>query len=155
MIQLGDQRGYGVYYAVLTGKRKRGGGLKDKQKKMLQQLWQDPKKMAIGFVPFGGLAYGAYQNLRKDEESPVRAAAAAALTKDPDAKTGTALVAAISDKNWTVRMAALASLARRDDPNVIPNIVTKLDDKKDPVRYTAAGAVIRLAKLKDAHVASE
>jgi len=42
LIAMGDPLGYAVYYAVLTGQKKSGGGLLDDQKKMLN----DPKKMA-------------------------------------------------------------------------------------------------------------
>jgi HEAT repeat protein len=42
LIELGDNTGYNVYYAVLTGERKTGQSLTDQQKKMLK----DPKKMA-------------------------------------------------------------------------------------------------------------
>ena len=71
----------------MIGEKKSGAGLLDEQKKMLN----DPKKMAqfgfeqgIGFVPFAGLGYGALKALRKDDESPVQAAAAKMLLKDPD-----------------------------------------------------------------------
>jgi hypothetical protein len=151
MITLGDTRGFGVYYAILTGEKKSGGSLLDDQKKMLS----DPKKMAqfgfeqgIGFIPFGGIGYAGFKMLTKDDESPVRAAAARILTKDPDPKSGQALVEATSNKSWIVRMAALDSLARRGDPTVIPQIVAKLHDDKDVVRYTAAGAIIRLSGPK-------
>ena len=80
--------------------------------------------------------------------SPVRSAAAKVLTKDPDPKSGEALVNAVSDKSWIVRMAALDSLAHRGDPSVIPRISFKLDDEKDVVRYTAAAAIIRLSDVK-------
>ena len=153
MIQLGDNRGYGVYYAILTGERKSGGGLLDDQKKMLH----DPKKMAqfgfeqgIGFIPFAGIGYGAFKQFSKDDESPVRAAAAKMLIKDPDPKSREALVSAASDKSWIVRMAALDSLARRGDPSVVPQIMPQLDDEKDVVRYTEAGTIIRLSQVKPA-----
>jgi len=149
MIALGDNRAYAVYYAVLTGERKSGGSLLDNQKKMLS----DPKKMAqfgfeqgIGFIPFAGLGYGTLKLMRKDDESPVRAAAARMLAQDADPKSGKALVVATSDKSWIVRMAALDSLARRGDSRVIPQIESKLADEKDVVRYTAAGAIIRLSE---------
>jgi len=149
MIALGDRRGYGVYYAILTGEKKSGGSLLDSQKKMLN----DPKKMAqfgfeqgIGFVPFGGLAYGSFKMLTKDDVSPVRSAAAKVLTNDPDPKSGEALVDAASDKSWIVRIAALDSLARRGDPSVISQIESELNDEKDVVRYTAAAAIIRLSE---------
>jgi HEAT repeat protein len=149
MIALGDNGGYGVYYAVLTGERKSGGSLLDDQKKMLQ----DPKKMAqfgfeqgIGFIPFAGVGLGAFKMVTKDDVSPVRAAAAKVLANDPDPKTTEALLAAASDKNWIVRTGALESLARRGDPKVLPQIEPKLDDEKDVVRFTAAAAIIRLSQ---------
>jgi HEAT repeat protein len=151
MITLGDNRGYAIFYAVLTGERKGGGTLLDDQKKMLSE----PSKMAqlgfeqgIGFVPFGGIGYAGFKMITKDDSSPVRAAASRVLAKDPDPKTGEALVKAASDKSWIVRMAALDSLARRGDPSLIPQIVPSLEDSKDSVRYTAAAAIIRLSGMK-------
>ena len=151
MIALGDNRGYAVYYAILTGEKKGGGSLLDDQKKMLS----DRKRMAqfgfeqgIGFVPFGGVGYAGFKMLTKDDASPVQAAAAKVLSKDADPKSGEALVNAASDKSWVVRMAALDSLARRGDASVLPQIESKLEDEKDVVRYTAAAAIIRLSDLK-------
>jgi len=147
---LGDPIAYEVYYAILTGERKTGEGLMDQQKKMLH----DPKKMAqfgveegIGFVPFGGVALGAFKMIRKDDVSPVRAGAAAALASDPDARSGQALVEAASDKSEIVRVAALDSIAIRNDASLIPSIVPMLKDENDGVRYTAAAAIVRLSKL--------
>jgi len=152
LISLGDPLGYNVYYAVLTGERKSGGSLMDSQKKMLN----DPKKMAkfgfeqgIGFVPFGGIGYGAFKVATKDDDSPVRAAAAAVLAKDPDPKSGDALVASASDKSWIVRAAALDAISRRNDPSLLPKIEDKLNDDKDIVRYSAAAAILHLTDLKN------
>ena len=147
---LGDPIAYEVYYAILTGERKTGEGLMDQQKKLLH----DPKKMAqlgveggVGFVPFGGAALTAFKMVRKDDISPVRAGAAAALASDPDAKSGQALVEAASDKSEIVRVAALDSIALRNDASLLTAIVPMLKDEKNGVRYTAAAAVIRLSKI--------
>ena len=147
LIALGDPLGYAVYYAVLTGERKSGTALLDEQKKMLH----DPKKMAqfgfeqgIGYIPFASVGLGAFRAVTKDDSSPVRAAAARILAKDPDPKSGDALVEASSDKSWTVRAAALDALSLRGDPSFIEKIESKLDDDKAPVRYTAAAALIHL-----------
>jgi len=147
---LGDSTAYLVYYAVLTGKRKSGEGLIEEQKKMLN----DPKKMAkfgfeqgIGFVPFGGLSYGVFKTLTKDDVSPVRAAAAVALAHDPDPVSGNALVVAASDKSWIVRAAALDAIAQRDDPNLIVGIMGALGDEKAEVRYTGAATIYRLSRV--------
>lgn len=151
LIELGDPLGYNAYYAILTGERKSGQGLLDAQKKMLS----DPKKMAkfgfeqgIGFVPFGGIGYSAFKVVTKDDSSPVRAAAAEVIAKDPDPKSGDALVTAASDKRWIVRTAALDAISRRGDPDLSPKIEFALKDNKSVVRYTAAAAIIHLADVK-------
>lgn len=151
LIALGDPLGYTVYYAVLTGEKKSGGDLLEEQKKMLY----DPKKMAkfgfeqgIGFFPFASIGYGAIKALGKDDSSPVRAAAAKILAKDPDPKSGAALVEAASDKSWIVRAAALEALSQREDSSVLPEIEPKLDDEKAAVRLTAAAALIHLQSVE-------
>jgi len=147
LIALNDPLGYAVYYAVLTGEKKSGGGLLDEQKKMLH----DPKKMAqfgfeqgIGFIPFASVGFGAFKAVTKDDSSPVRAAAARILAKDPDPKSGEALIEASSDKSWTVRAAALDALSQRGDPSVADKVESRLDDDKAPVRYAAAATLIHL-----------
>jgi HEAT repeat protein len=146
---LGDPSCYLVYYAVLTGERKSGEGLVAEQKKMLS----DPKKMAqvgfeqgIGFIPFAGIGYSAFKTLTKDDESPVRAAAAIALSTDPDPKSGKALVDATQDKSWIVRAASLDAIAHRNDPSLVPDIVNSLADSKPEVKYTAAAAIYHLSR---------
>jgi HEAT repeat protein len=147
LINLDDPAGYNVYYTVLTGERKSGGGMLDEQKKLLH----DPKKMAefgfeqgIGFIPFAGVGVGALRALTKDDSSPVRAAAAKVLARDPDPDSGKALVAATYDKSWLVRAAALDAIADRNDPKLAPEILNSFDDEKDAVRYAAAATWIHL-----------
>src|SRR5262249_23276633 len=104
-------------------------------------------EQGIVFVPFAGMGYGAIKALRKDDTSPVLAAAAKALSKDPDPKSGKALVRAASDKRWLVRAAALDAIAMRNDPTLLPDIESKMYDDKQIVRYTAAATVVRLSTL--------
>ena len=152
LIVLGDNRGYNVYYAVLTGERKTGTSLTDQQKKMLK----DPKKMAglgfqvgMGFVPFGGMAVSGFKLLTKDDTSPVLAAAALTLAKDPDPKSGQALAdAAAQQEKWLVRAAAFDAIAKRGDTSLMHVAVDGLQDKQDEVEYSAAGAVIRLSDIE-------
>jgi HEAT repeat protein len=151
LIALGDSFGYAVYYAVLTGEKKSGGGLLDDQKKMLK----DPKKMAqfgieqgIGFIPFASVGLGAFKALTKDDSSPVRAAAARILAKDPDPKSGEALIKASSDEKWLVRAAALEAISHRGDPTAIPKIESLLADDKEAVRYAAAATIIHLQDVQ-------
>ena len=151
LIAMGDKRGYDVYYAILTGERKSGTSLMDEQKKMLN----DPKKMAqfgfeqgIGFIPFAGMGYGAFKMITKDNTSPVLAAAALVLAKDPDPKSGDALAKAASgNKSWIVRAASLNAMAIRGETSLLPSAESGLQDEKEEVRYSAAAAVIRLTDL--------
>jgi len=153
LIALGSNRGYNPFYAVLTGETKTGTSLTDQQKKTLK----DPKKMAgmglqmgMGFVPFGGLATGGYKLLTKDDTSPVLAAAALTLAKDPDPKSGEALAnAATTQEKWLVRAAAFDSIAKRGDPSLLHVAVAGLQDKQDEVQYSAAGAVLRLSDIEE------
>ena len=101
LVILGDDTGYEVFYAVLTGEQKGGSSLLEQQKKMLD----DPKKLAglgfqtgLGFVPFGGLGYSAFKLITRDDSSPVVAAAAITLAKDPDPRSGKALADAALDQ---------------------------------------------------------
>lgn len=152
LITLGDNRGYNPFYAVLTGETKTGTSLTDQQKKTLK----DPKKMAglglqvgMGFVPFGGLAMGGYKMINRDDTSPVLAAAALTLAKDPDPKSGQALAdAATQQGKWLVRAASFDAIARRGDPSLLPTAVQGLQDKQDEVQYSAAGAVLRLSDIE-------
>lgn len=148
LIAYKDNAAYDVYYEVLTGERKAHASLTQQAKTDLR----DPKKLAtlgfeqgIGFVPFAGIGWTAFQVLRKDDVSPVRSAAARMLADDPDPDTGKALVKAASDnKSWLVRTAALEAIAKRGDAKLLDGVVPDLMDDNTSVRCTAAAAVIRL-----------
>src|SRR4030088_784646 len=153
-----DNSAYGVYYEVLTGQRKAGKGLIASQTSILK----DPKKMAqlgfeegIGFVPFAGVGWGAIKTITKDDTSPVRAAAAKVLAKDPDPAATKTLADAAGDKSWLVRAAALEALAKRGDPAVLDTVSLCMSDKKEAVKYTAAAAVLRLSAIKEASGAAK
>ena len=153
LLDLGDKRGYNVYYAILTGETKTGTGLLAEQKKMLK----DPQKLAqfgfeqgIGFIPFAGLGWNAFKMIRRDDTSPILAASALTLANDPDPKSGDALVeAAETNKSWIVRAAAMNALAKRGDPKLIKPAENALDDSKEEVQYCAAAAVIRLSDIAE------
>jgi HEAT repeat protein len=147
-----DDSAYEVYYEVLTGQRKAGKGLIASETSILK----DPKKMAqlgfeegIGFIPFAGIGWEAIKVIRKDDSSPVRAAAAKVLAKDPDPAATKALADAVGDKSWLVRAAALEALAKRGDPSVLDTVQLYVSDEKDVVKYTAAAAVLRLTAVKE------
>jgi HEAT repeat protein len=150
---LHDTSAYEVYYEILNGERKTGKGLIASQRSMLR----DPKKMAelgfeegIGFIPFAGIGWGAVKAIRKDDSSPVRAAAARVLARDPDPATTKALIEATGDNSWIVQVAALEALAKRGDPSALPTVVKYMSDEKGAIKFTAAAAVIHLTAIKQA-----
>jgi HEAT repeat protein len=153
LILMHDNSAYEVYYEILNGERKAGKGLIASQVSILH----DPKKMAalgfeegIGFIPFAGIGWGAIKAIRKDDLSPVRAAAAKVLAKDPDPATTKALADAVGDESWLVRAAALEALSKRGDPSVLNTVERYMSDEKDAVKYTAAATVLRLTEIKEA-----
>jgi len=156
LIQLGDEKGYSVYYAVLTGQRKTGESLVGGEEKQLNDLLRNPQKMeemafeqGMGFVPFGGVGLQAFNVIHASEEkAPIlKATSVKILAKDPDPRTQAALIAATADKQWLVRAAAYDSLARRGHSAVLPEITSGLKDDKLEVKLTAAAAVVHLSTL--------
>jgi HEAT repeat protein len=154
---LNDPAGDQVYYELLTGERRPAEGLIAQQMDTLK----DKKKMAelgfeegIGFVPYGDIGFSAAKAIKKDNASPVRAAAARSLIRDSDPRVSKALVQATSDKSWIVRASALLAIAKRENGDLLAAIIPAMSDKNQAVRFTAAAAVIRLttvaARNKDA-----
>jgi HEAT repeat protein len=149
LLLLHDNVGYDIYYDVLTGERRASKGLLKEQ----LSIFKDKKKLAelgfeqgIGFIPYAGMGYEALKTVRKDDSSPVRAAAAKQLAHDPNPGTGKALVKATTDKNWAVRAAALEAISQRGDRSLVSAILTSLDDAKDEVRFAAAACVAHLSE---------
>jgi HEAT repeat protein len=144
---MNDPASLEVAYEVLTGERKSTSGLTGETK-----VLHDPKKMTqlgidagVGFIPFGGLGWGAFKYFTKDDISPIRASAAIVLAKDPDEQSGQALANATDDKKWLVQVAALRALAMRGDKKYLDVVASKMAADRPIVSYTAAAAVIRLS----------
>jgi HEAT repeat protein len=153
LLILKDQSAYQIYYAVLMGDRKGNVGLIQSQLNRMK----DPKQLAqigieegVGFVPFGGMGYQAYREIRKHDNSLVRASAARFLADDPDPLSEDALIQiALADKEETVRLAALDALTQRGDPACIRRLMKNLsDDEKPAVRYRTAGVILHLSSIK-------
>jgi HEAT repeat protein len=150
---LGDPSAYEVYYAVFTGQKKSGDALLESQMKMLKDpkaLGQIGLEAGIGFVPFGGVSYKVFKMTTADAVSPVRAAAAAKLSRDADPKTRQALADGTRDDKWLVRAAVVGALARQKDPAAVPIIVPLLGDENETVRFNAAAAIIQLGSAAPA-----
>ena len=151
LLLLKDPSAYEIYYAVLMGDKKASAGLMESQLNRIK----DPKQVAemgisegVGFVPFGGMGYEAYRQIRKHDSSPVRAAAARFLANDPDAMSEDALIqTAVADKEEEVRLAALDALAQRGDPRCIERLMRNLDDSKSSVRYRTAAVILHLSDI--------
>jgi HEAT repeat protein len=157
LLLLRDDLAYDIYFAVLTGERRANKGLIKGELDTLKNKKQMAKlgfEEGIGFIPFAGMGYEAFKTVSKGDSSPVRAAAAKQLARDPDPATGKALVAATTDKKWQVRAAALEAIAQRDDRSLIPMVAPALNDEKDVVRFAAAACVVHLSE-KPARNSSE
>ena len=153
LLILKDGSAYQIYYAVLMGDKKSNAGLVQSQVNRVK----DPKQLAqfgieegIGFVPFGGMGYEAYRQIRKQDNSPVRAGAARFLAYDPDPLSEDALIqVALADKQEIVRLAALDALTQRGDPSCIARLMKNLsEDEKPAVRYRTAGVILHLSSIK-------
>jgi HEAT repeat protein len=149
LYKLNDPAAYQVYYASLMREMKSGDSLVESQMKMLK----DPKALAkigfeqgIGLIPFAGLGYGAFKAISKDDESPIRAAAALRLARDPDPKSAEALAKSAGDEKWMVRAAAIDAIGRRGDAALLKAVVPLLTDDNETVRFNAAACILRLSK---------
>ncbi len=156
LLALHDNQGYDIPYEVLTGKRKGGQGLNAQARATLR----DPGKTAgfvltqgIAFAPYGGYFMLAFHTVEGRGDIAAHAAAALALTHDPDPRAARALVQAafgkgqILEKESVVRIAALRAIAERGDPALIAEIAPAMSDHNDGVRFMAAAAVLRLSSI--------
>ena len=157
LVDMNNEEGYDTYYAVATGQAKSGQGLVGSEQKELSTLMHNPKDLAetafeqgIGFVPFGGLGFGAFKAIHDSGQNAivVKATAYKMLAKDPDPRSGKALVAATADQQWVIRAAAYDALAKRGDKSVLPQIENGLTDQQQQVKYAAAATVAQLSALR-------
>lgn len=103
-------------------------------------------EQGLGFIPFAGVGYSVFEGVTKDDASPVRAAAAQKLIRDPDPRTAEALTKAAADPKWLVRASAVDAIAKRGDPALLSAVRPLLDDSNETVRFVAAAAIVRLTK---------
>jgi len=143
--KFGDPEGFEIYNALVAGERKDGQKLTDgiKDRKGLEKMGAEA---AIGFLPFGGVATGAYDYISGTSKSAanVYVIAVNALADDPDPQVKKALVQAAFGRKLPVRVAALRALAKRDDPNVVNDIEPAMHSDKAVISYTAAAAILHL-----------
>jgi HEAT repeat protein len=146
---LKDKSAYEVYYAILMGDKKTSEGLVQSQLDRLRdpkQLMQLGFEEGIGFVPFGGMGYEAYRQIRGHDPSPVRALAARSLARDPDQISEDALIqVALADNSEPVRLAAIDALSERDDHRCIERLAKNLAESKLAVRYRTAAVILHLS----------
>jgi HEAT repeat protein len=155
LLLLNDRASYDLYYEVYTGERKNNSGMVAQEMTILhnpRQLAQMGFSEGVGFVPFGGIPWEAYQTIMKDRKSGVAAKGAliSALATDPEARTGRLLLTVSQNKNWVLRVAALGAIAKRGDPALMQGIEPRLSDSKREVRFAAAATIIRLDDVAQA-----
>jgi HEAT repeat protein len=78
----------------------------------------------------------------------VEATALKMLAKDPDPRSGKALLAATSNDQWVIRSAAYDALARRGDRALVTDMALGLTDQQIVVKLTAAAAIAQLSALR-------
>ena len=143
--KFGDPEGFEIYYELFTGERKDGQKLTDglKDKKGLEKMGATA---AIGILPFGGVATGAYDYINGNSKAGanVYVTAVNALAEDPDPQGKKALLRAAFSGKEPVRLAALRALAQRGDTTVVDDIEPAMYSGKSPVSYTAAAAILHL-----------
>ncbi len=153
LVVLKNDEGYEVDYELLTRERKSGEPLNQQARDTMR----DRNKMitlvieqGLQFAPFGGYGVAAWQALHTSMNvtAPVRAQAALSLARDPDPKSGVALLKATADKQWMVRAAALKALGLRGDARIVAKLAPSLDDKVDAVRFAGAATIYRLASAE-------
>jgi HEAT repeats len=157
---LNDPACYGVYYEVFTGERKNNTSMIAQEMRVLH----DPKQLAqmgfsegIGYIPFAGIGWQAFQTVMQDKKSGAAAKAAliAALATDPEARTGRLLLKVSKNANWVLRVAALEAIDKRGDPKLLEGIEPRLSDSKREVRFAAAATVVHLQNVAQMHVAGD
>jgi HEAT repeat protein len=151
LYQLKDPAAYEIYYTLLTGERKSSAGLIQSQLDILRNRKELEKLMfetGIGFVPFGGMGYETWKTVTRDDTTPIRAAAAEKLARDPDTKSADALIEFSTDKKWQVRVAVVNAIAERRDPRLLDPVIVLLEDDNQSVRYDAAATVVLLSRFR-------
>ncbi len=149
LVVLKNDEGFEVDYELLTRERKTGEPITQQAKDTMR----DRNKMitlvieqGLQFAPFGGYGVAAWQALHTmNNTAPVRAQAALSLARDPDPRSGAALLRAVSDKQWMVRAAALKALGLRNDAHFALKLAPSLVDSVDAVRFAGAATIYSLS----------
>jgi HEAT repeat protein len=143
--KFGDPEGFEIYYELVTGERKNGQKLTDgmKDRKGLEKMGAET---AIGFLPLGGVATGAYDYISGSSKSGANAyiTAVDALAEDSDPQVKEALVQVAFGGKVPARVTALRALAKRGDATVVSDIEPAMHSDKAVVSYTAAAAILHL-----------
>ena len=143
--KFGDPEGVEIYYELVTGERKNGQKLTDglKDRKGLEKMGAEA---AIGVLPFGGAATGAYDYISGSSKSGanVYVTAVNALAEDAEPQVEKALVQAAFSGKEPVRVAAIRALAKRGDATVVDDIEPAMHSDKAAIRFTDAAAILHL-----------
>ncbi|MGH9582207.1 MAG: HEAT repeat domain-containing protein, partial [Bryobacteraceae bacterium] len=150
LYELKDPAAYQVYDSLLTGERKGPSLIKSqlRQLKKRGEIEQLAFETGIGFVPYGSTGYEVWTRIMKNRSMPILILSTQRLARDPDPKSGDALVGACLNKHWQVRAAAVSAIAKRGDPALLRALVPLLTDPNDTVRYDTAAAIVHLAEIQ-------
>ncbi len=140
--------------SMLTGEAKTSSSFVTSQKRNAFRMLQTPTKLFMTVaavavpIPGFGLGMASAQGILSDPGASARASVVLMLENEKDAATRNAILAALSDKEWSVRAAAIHAIAIRNDTAMKEDFVPLFDDKKDAVRFRAAAGYLRLALIK-------
>lgn len=153
LVTMGDPAGREVLVAVIAGDRKDTPGILTNAVRDARKQMRHPEGLLLmGAGDASGAMFGApaaipfaaTRDAFKMKGVSGRAAAAAALEKDPEPYAVTLLEWALTDSNWEVRACAAKALGKRGNMDSIPKLHDLLADPRDTVRTLAAASIIRI-----------
>lgn len=153
LVNMGDPAGREVLVAVIAGDRKDTPGMLTNMVRDARRRVKHPQGLllmgagdATGamFGPPAAIPFGAAKEAFKMKGVSGRAAAAAALEKDPEPYAVTLLEWALSDHNWEVRAYAAKALGVRGNDGSIAQLQKLLADDRNTVRTYAAASIIKI-----------
>lgn len=106
-------------------------------------------QQSVGLVPIPGMGSGfsAVSAMLLDADLSPRALALTLASSNRSPEVRKAVLAALSDDDWSVRAAAVQTLAGWNEAASRRNLAPLIEDKNRKVRYRAAAAYLRLESL--------
>jgi HEAT repeat protein len=158
LVNMGDPAGREMLVAVIAGDRKDSPGMLTNAVREARKKIHHPEGLLLmGTEDAAGAMFGpasmgivAVKDAFKLRGVSGRAAAAAALAKDPEPYAVQLLEWALSDSNWEVRASAAKALGERGNADSVPKLQLGLADTRDAVRTLSAASIIRIEERQGA-----